>query len=120
MKKKVNILFISPNKWGRGITPIWIASHSGILKRAGHNVKLFDCTFYKNWSDDELNLNTKNSQFKSSEYENKIVFKFGMKSPFYSLNKFEIYVEKVLFIMSGNYQTVMDATDKVLKLENEL
>jgi len=75
MKKKVNILFISPNKWGRGITPIWIASHSGILKRAGHNVKLFDCTFYKNWSDDELNLNTKNSQFKSSEYENKIVFK---------------------------------------------
>ena len=27
------ILFINPNKWGRGITPIWVASHSGLLKK---------------------------------------------------------------------------------------
>ena len=40
------ILLINPNKWGRGITPIWIASHSAYLKSERHNVKLFDATFY--------------------------------------------------------------------------
>ena len=49
MQKK--ILLLNPNKWGRGITPIWIASHSSILKKNGFDVKLFDCTFYKDWSD---------------------------------------------------------------------
>ena len=43
------ILLINPNKWGRGITHIWIASHSGLLKRNGHEVKLFDSTFYQDW-----------------------------------------------------------------------
>ena len=42
------VLFINPSKWGRGITPIWIASHSAVLKKNGHNVKLFDATFYSN------------------------------------------------------------------------
>ena len=36
------ILLINPSKWGRGITPIWIASHSACLKEAGHEVELFD------------------------------------------------------------------------------
>ena len=27
------VLFINPNKWGRGITHIWIASHSSALKK---------------------------------------------------------------------------------------
>ena len=27
------ILFINPNKWGRGITPIWVASHAGLFKK---------------------------------------------------------------------------------------
>ncbi len=70
MKKK--ILFINPNKWGRGITTIWIASHAGCLKRLGCDVKLFDCTFYKNWTDLEIELNTKNKQFKKSDYLKKI------------------------------------------------
>ena len=45
------ILLINPNKWGRGITHIWIASHSAKLKSDGHDVSLFDCTFYKKWTD---------------------------------------------------------------------
>ena len=35
------VLLINPNKWGRGITHIWIASHAGILKRNNHKVELF-------------------------------------------------------------------------------
>ena len=70
MKKK--ILFINPNKWGRGITTIWISSHSGCLKRLGHDVKLFDCTFYKKWTDLEIELNTINKQFKKTDYLKKI------------------------------------------------
>ena len=38
-------LLINPNKWGRGITHIWIASHASSLK-PDHEVELFDCTFY--------------------------------------------------------------------------
>ena len=37
-----NILLVQPNKWGRGITSIWIPSHAGILKSRNHNVKLFE------------------------------------------------------------------------------
>ena len=40
------ILLIQPNKWGRGITSIWIPSHAAALKNAGHDVTLFDCTFF--------------------------------------------------------------------------
>ena len=40
------VLLINPSKWGRGITPIWVASHSAVLKNNGHEVKLFDTTFY--------------------------------------------------------------------------
>ena len=40
------VLLINPNKWGRGITHIWIPSHTSVLRGAGHNVKLFDCSFY--------------------------------------------------------------------------
>lgn len=62
------ILLINPNKWGRGITPIWIASHSAVLKSKGHIVKLFDCTFYQNWTINEMKYNTENKQYKSSNY----------------------------------------------------
>ena len=54
------ILFLNPNKWGRGITHIWIASHSGILKRNNHKVELFDASFYLNWSLNEVQFQTKN------------------------------------------------------------
>ena len=68
------ILLLNPNKWGRGITTIWIASHSALLKANDHDVELFDSTFYKNWSDHELDFNTKNKQYKNSDYYNKISF----------------------------------------------
>ena len=69
------ILLINPNKWGRGITPIWIASHTAILKNNFHEVFLFDTTFYENWSDFENEFNTKNNQYKNSGYESFINYK---------------------------------------------
>ena len=62
------ILLIQPNRWGRGITSIWIPSHTGILKSKNHDVKLFDCTFYKNWAEGELDYNTQNQQYQPTEY----------------------------------------------------
>ena len=38
------ILFLNPNKWGRGITSLWIPSHAGILNKHHHQVKLFDAS----------------------------------------------------------------------------
>ena len=40
------ILLIN-KQMGRGITPIWAASHAGILKSSKHNVQFFDSTFIK-------------------------------------------------------------------------
>jgi anaerobic magnesium-protoporphyrin IX monomethyl ester cyclase len=62
------ILLINPNKWGRGITHIWIASHSGILKRNNHIVDLFDATFYSNWSLNEVQFQTDNKMYKKTNY----------------------------------------------------
>ena len=69
------VLFIHPNKWGRGITAIWIASHSTILKQNKHQVKLFDCTFYPEWTENENVFNTANMQYKPTDYEQKIKWK---------------------------------------------
>jgi len=69
------ILFVNPNKWGRGITPIWIASHAALLKKNYHVVELFDCTFFENWTNHELKFNTKNKQYKESDYFNLVKFK---------------------------------------------
>jgi len=71
----MRVLLINPNRWGRGITSIWIASHSAILKKHGHSVKLFDCTFYKSWQLNELGYNTSNLQYKKSDYQNYIKYK---------------------------------------------
>ena len=53
------VLLINPNQWGRGITHLWVASHLAILKKFNHEVKLFDSTFYNDWSQDETGFNTK-------------------------------------------------------------
>jgi hypothetical protein len=63
------VLFINPNKWGRGITHIWIASHSGILKRNNHKIELFDSTFYSNWSLNEVKFQTDNKMYKKTNYD---------------------------------------------------
>ena len=63
------VLLIQPNRWGRGLTSIWIPSHAGALRTRNHEVKLFDCTFYKNWTENELVFNTENQQYEPTEYE---------------------------------------------------
>lgn len=69
------VLLINPNKWGRGITHIWIASHSAALKRKNHKVQLFDCTFYSDWTDNEVKYATSTGMFKPTEYEKYIAYK---------------------------------------------
>lgn len=70
----MKILLINPNKWGRGITPIWIASHAAILKKNGFVVELFDATFFNRWHDNEIDYNTKNNQYKETSYKNYVKF----------------------------------------------
>lgn len=79
------ILLIQPNKWGRGITSIWIPSHAAALKNAGHDVKLFDCTFYKQWSVNEIDYNTENKQYSPTDYSNYV--KFNENNIFVDLQK---------------------------------
>ncbi len=62
------LLLINPNKWGRGITHIWITSHTGILKKNNHSIKYFDSSFYADWSVDEVGFNTNNRQYKPANY----------------------------------------------------
>lgn len=64
------ILLINPNKWGRGITHIWIATHSSILKKKNHEIELFDATFYSDWTDNEVEFATSTGMFKPSPYKN--------------------------------------------------
>jgi anaerobic magnesium-protoporphyrin IX monomethyl ester cyclase len=68
------VLFINPNKWGRGITHLWITTHSSILKKENHEVELFDCTFYSKWTDDEVGYATQNEMFKPSNYKDFVSF----------------------------------------------
>ena len=35
------ILLVNPNKWGRGVTAIWIPAHVAVLRAQGHEVELF-------------------------------------------------------------------------------
>jgi anaerobic magnesium-protoporphyrin IX monomethyl ester cyclase len=69
------ILLINPNKWGRGITHIWIPTHSSILKKKNHEVELFDCTFYSDWTDNEIEYSTSTGMFKQSDYGSFIKYK---------------------------------------------
>ena len=68
------ILLMNPNKWGRGITHIWITSHSSILKKNSHTVEYFDASFYSDWSVDEIAFNTENKQYKPSDYSKNIKY----------------------------------------------
>jgi len=65
----MKILFLYPSKWGRGITPIWVASHTSLLRHHGHKVSYFDCTFFAEWTDNENETNTLRGQYKSSDYD---------------------------------------------------
>lgn len=69
------ILLVNPNKWGRGVTSIWIAAHSALLKEHGHDVELFDATFYSEWTVDEVSYNTGNEQYLPTDYHGYVTFK---------------------------------------------
>ena len=79
------ILLINPNKWGRGITHIWITSHSGILKRNNHTVELFDASFYEKWSLNEVQFQTDIKIYKKTNYDDYL--KFNKEDIFKSLQK---------------------------------
>ncbi len=68
------VLLLQPNRWGRGITSIWIPAHAAALRDAGHEVRLFDATFYRDWSQDENRYNTLNKQYRPTDYERFIVW----------------------------------------------
>jgi anaerobic magnesium-protoporphyrin IX monomethyl ester cyclase len=68
------VLLLNPNRWGRGITTIWVASHTAALRGQGHEVRLFDATFYRDWAQDEIGFNTQNRQYKPTDYERRIVW----------------------------------------------
>jgi radical SAM superfamily enzyme YgiQ (UPF0313 family) len=91
-----NLLFINPNRWGRGITTIWISAHAALLKNNGHKVKLFDSTFYKNWKQNETQYNTDNLQYKPTPYENLI--KYNTNDIFSDLqNTIDKYKPDIIF-----------------------
>jgi len=92
----MKILLLNPNKWGRGITPIWIASHSAILRKNGFLVKLFDATFFNKWHDNEIDFNTKNNQYKETNYKNYV--KFNNLDIFQELkNKIQEFKPDIIF-----------------------
>lgn len=68
------VLLLYPNRWGRGITALWIASHTAALRHAGHEVELFDCTFFADWAQHEVAFNTANRQYAPTEYDRLIRF----------------------------------------------
>lgn len=63
-----SILLLNTTQWGRGITPIWLASHSGILKSHGHTCNLCDFNFLECWQKDEVNYNSQNGQYLPVSY----------------------------------------------------
>lgn len=60
---------------GSGYTPIWVASHIGLLKKAGHEVSYFDALFYASWSDNYTAKNTETQMYAPSDYEIHIEWK---------------------------------------------
>ena len=70
----LKVLLVYPSKWGRGITPIWVASHTASLRSIGCDVRLFSTSFYKSWAKNEVYFNTSNHQYKESDYERTIEY----------------------------------------------
>ena len=120
------VLFVNPNKWGRGITPIWIASHSAVLKKNGHITELFDCTFFENWTNHELKFNTKNKQYQESDYFNLV--KFKKENIFLAFKKkIELFNPDIIFWSAisshihgeGEYVNLQYGYDLTSKIKNK-
>ncbi len=117
------VLIINPNKWGRGITHLWIASHSSLLKKNKHQVKLFDCTFYEKWSLNEINVQQKSKIYKQSDYEKKI--KYNLNNVYDDLQKIiNSFEPDIIFWSSisshihaeGEYVNVQNGHDLISKI----
>ena len=117
------VLLINPNKWGRGITHIWIASHTGLLKKNNIKVELFDCTFYEQWSLNEIKFQSENKMYKKSDYDQAI--KFSSKNIYEDLqNKIDSYKPDVIFWSSisshihaeGEYVNIQNGYDLISKV----
>ena len=129
------ILFVNPNKWGRGITHIWIASHSGILKRNNHTVELFDATFYSDWSLNEVKFQTKNKMYKQTNYDDylkfnsnnvlddlqKKIFEFSPDFIFWSAISSHIHGEGEYVNIQNGYDLLkdLDYYDEKLKISSD-
>ncbi len=118
------ILIINPNKWGRGITHIWIASHTGILRHNKHEVDLFDCSFYSEWSQYENNYNTDNQQYKKSNYNEYV--QFTQKDVYSELkNKVNNFQPDIIFWSAlsshihgeGEYVNIENGYDLIKKID---
>ena len=109
------ILFLNPNRWGRGITHIWIASHSGILKRNNHEVELFDATFYSNWSLNEVKFQTKNKMYKKTNYDD--LLKFNSNDVLEDLQK-KINVFKPDFIFWSAISSHIHGEGEYVNIQN--
>ena len=73
MKKKFKILFLYPNGPMMGIPPSNLAILSACLKKAGFDVKLFDCSLYKDVLEEtQDNIRTKLGHVKKSDIEDYI------------------------------------------------
>ncbi len=116
------VLLVNPNKWGRGIAHIWIASHSSILKKSNHKVELFDCTFYKDWiSHGELF----EKEHKKTNYDELIKLKTGIATDFKDkINKFKPDVIFISAISShihgeGEYVNIQNGYDLVKSIPKD-
>jgi len=90
------ILLVNPNKWGRGVTAIWIPAHAALLRSKGHEVELFDATFYSEWTVDEIGYNTENGQYQPTDYKSHIQYNHG--STIDDINaKFESFQPDIVF-----------------------
>jgi radical SAM superfamily enzyme YgiQ (UPF0313 family) len=128
------VLLINPNRWGRGITHIWIASHSAILKKNNHEVELFDATFYKDWSLNEIKYQSNNKMYKPSNYDKIIIFKsndvkkdlekkiksFKPHVVFWSALSSHIHAEGEYANIQNGYELIKDIKSNILKISGGL
>lgn len=116
------VLLLNPNKWGRGIAHIWIASHSSILKKNEHKVELFDCTFYKDWVSHGKDFE---KEHKKTNYDSLIKFKDGILKDFQK--KIDTFKPDIIFISAisshihgeGEYVNIQNGYDLVKNINRD-
>jgi len=77
----MRVLFIYPNTYSDGCMPLGIAMLSAVLKEAGHEIQLFDTTFFNKKSGETNKLGEKHLIFKKTDLDIKLD-KSDMKEEF--------------------------------------